>query len=66
MRASGIITVGVKELDGRHVKRTEIRNKPDSVLNYHSSRARVTPGLKHPTRELLEQTQRSPTWACTS
>jgi hypothetical protein len=48
------------------LEKTEIRNKPDSVLNHHSSRPWVTPELQHPTRELLEQTQRSPTWACTS
>jgi hypothetical protein len=47
-------------------KKTEKRDKPDSVFNYHSSRIIVTNDLQHPTRELLEQTQRSPTWACTS
>jgi hypothetical protein len=47
-------------------EKTEIRNKPDSVLNYHSSRPEVTLKLQHPTRELLEQYQRSPIWACTS
>ena len=34
-----------------NLKKTEKRDKPDSVFDHHSSRPKVTRGLQHSTRE---------------
>src|SRR5690554_4973300 len=44
--------------------KSELADKPGSVLDSHSSRACVTTGLKQPTRIQRGPRQRIPIWSC--
>ncbi len=44
--------------------KSELADKPDSVVDSHSSRRRVTAALKQPTRERRGPRQCSPIWSC--